>query len=137
MNTMINALIGVFLVIPTPAIAAETPTTSPVVVVEQRSLTIKEKILATFEDKRMVDVLWCESNHRQLVNGKPLISPTSDVGVAQINQVHWKEAKALGLDIFNSEDDNLKMAKKIYARQGIKAWMALYSDCYARRVRDV
>lgn len=56
------------------------------------------------------------------MKGHPLRSKTADVGIAQINQVHWPEAKALGLDIFNSADDNLKMAQIIYKTEGINAW---------------
>lgn len=96
------------------------------------SLTVVDKIKATFpEEPRMVDVLWCESHYRQFDEfGEPLISDTSDVGLSQINQIHWNEAKKLGLDIFNDVDDNLKMARLIFDMQGIKAWYALESKCY-------
>lgn len=90
------------------------------------SLTVVDKIKATFpEEPRMVEIAWCESRHRQLVNGKPLISRTSDVGLFQINQVHWKQAKELGLDIFYDMDDNIKMARIVYDMQSIKAWSCL------------
>lgn len=94
--------------------------------------SIIEKIRNAFPDEpRMVTVAWCESEHRQFDKfGEPLISKTSDVGVMQINQVHWSEAKKLGLDIFYSEDDNIKMGRRIYDIQGITAWMALESECY-------
>ena len=86
-------------------------------------MTIRDKVARMFpEEPIMVQVAYCESKHRQLVNGKPLISPTSDVGVMQINQVHWKEAKKLGLDIFYSEDDNIKMGRIVYEKQGVSAW---------------
>lgn len=101
--------------------------------------TIKDKVLAVFQDDlRMVDVVHCESGSKDNYarqfdkQGKPLMSPTSDVGVMQINQVHWSEAKKLGLDIFYSEDDNIKMGRRIYDTQGIKAWSALQSDCYKK-----
>ena len=87
------------------------------------SFTVIDKIKATFpEEPRMVEIAWCESRHRQLVNGKPLISRTSDVGLMQINQVHWKEAKSRGLDIFYNEDDNIRMGRIVYEKQGVKAW---------------
>ena len=97
-------------------------------------MTIKEKLARTFKDDlRMVNVAWCESGHRQFKDdGKPLISPTSDVGVMQVNSVHWSKARELGLDIFNSVDDNIKMGRIIYDTQGIKAWMALTSECYKK-----
>lgn len=95
--------------------------------------TTKEKILLTFKDPRMIKVLICESGLKQFrEDGTPKVSPTHDVGIAQINKYHWSRAKELGLDIFNSEDDNLKMAKIIYKEQGIEAWSAFENACYYR-----
>lgn len=117
---MQNILIGVLLTLSQP-LQAEAKEIIPV------ELTIEERVEQTFNDPRMVDVLRCESKLKQYEvrnDGRlvALISPTSDVGIAQINQVHWKRAKELGLDIFNSIDDNLTMAKIIYDEQGISAW---------------
>jgi hypothetical protein len=109
MNFLQGLVFALVIFAPEPAIATSTP-------------TIEERIETTFNDKRMVKVLKCESQFQQFKNGKPLMSPTSDVGISQINQIHWKEAKALKLDIFNSMEDNLKMAKIIYDKEGIKAW---------------
>ncbi len=88
-------------------------------------LTIKEKVARVFhDDPRMIDVIKCESNFRQFDSkGKTLRSPTSDIGVVQLNQVHWARAKKLGLDIWNSVDDNLKMGRIVYDEQGIEAWV--------------
>ena len=70
-----------------------------------------------------MDVIKCESGFKQFTSsGKTLRSKTSDIGIMQINQVHWKRAKSLGLDIFNSENDNIIMGKIILKEQGIKAW---------------
>jgi hypothetical protein len=100
--------------------------------IESSTLSTLEKIKAEFgENSKMLGVVKCESNFRQFKNGEPLMSPTSDVGVMQINQVHWKKAKELGLDIFNSVDDNIKMGRRIYDSQGIKAWTCydiVYND---------
>jgi len=86
--------------------------------------TIRDKVAEAFKDEpKMLPTIGCESNFRQFDSrGKPLRSPTSDVGVMQINQVHWGEAKKLGLDIFYSEDDNIKMGRIIYESQGLEAW---------------
>ncbi len=74
----------------------------------------------------MQDIVSCESGYKQFnPKGKPLISPTSDVGVMQINQTHWKEAKKLGLDIFNSPIDNIDMGMVVYKNEGLSAW-----SCY-------
>lgn len=87
-------------------------------------LSIKDKVAREFRDvPRMLRVIQCESKFRQFdSSGKTLRSKTSDIGVGQINQVHWKRAKALGLDIWNSVDDNIKMMRIIYEEQGIDAW---------------
>lgn len=92
-------------------------------------LTIEQKVEQTFNDPRMLKIIQCESQWRQFeLDGTPLISKTSDVGLLQINQVHWDRAKELNLDIFNSVDDNIKMAKIIYDEQGITAW-----TCFNRK----
>lgn len=74
-------------------------------------------------DPRLYKIFKCESGLRQFdSSGNPLMSPTHDVGISQINQTHWDEAKKLGLDIFNSTEDNIKMAKIILQQQGYSAW---------------
>lgn len=89
-----------------------------------RESTIREKIEATFWDSpKMMDIIGCESGFQQFKDGKPLRSGTSDIGVMQINQVHWQEAKKLGLDIFNSASDNIRMGRIILEKQGISAWV--------------
>ena len=47
---------------------------------------------------------------------------TTDWGAFQINSIHDKDAKRLGLDYKYSEIDNYKMALWIYRTQGIGAW---------------
>jgi len=80
------------------------------------------------DEPRMIPTIQCESKFRQFSsNGKPLRSHTSDIGVMQINQVHWKEARSLGLDIFYSEDDNIKMGRVVYDREGLGGW-----TCYRK-----
>lgn len=102
----------------------------------RRDATIEENVAATFwDDPRMLPVVKCESGFRQFkLDGNVLRSPTSDVGVMQINQVHWKRAKSLGLDIFNSISDNIRMGRIIYDEQGIKAWMAFENACYYKNL---
>ncbi len=68
-------------------------------------------------------LLTCESGWRQFwPDGSPLISSTSDVGLGQINQIHWAEAKAMGLDIFYSAKDNLDFTFHMIDESGIKPW---------------
>ncbi len=104
--------------------------------VTSRESTIQEKIQAEFESTpKMFNIVKCESEFRQFDSkGKPLMSPTSDVGVMQVNQIHWKRAKSLGFDIFYSIDDNIAYAKIILREQGIDAWEALKSTCYKNLV---
>ncbi len=91
-------------------------------------LSNRRLIATVFADvPQMVRTVDCESDFRQFDDkGKPLLSPTSDVGIMQINQVHWDEAKRLRLDIFHSMQDNITMGRIVYKKQGITAWM-----CYS------
>lgn len=131
-----------------PIVATSTPPIAPIkqAVVRQvkrreptpTQIALANKVREVF-DEEMVDVIRCESQFNQhKSNGTPLLSPTSDVGVMQINQVHWKRAKALGLDIFNSVDDNIIMGKIVYDERekltgnGAEAW-SCYAIILARR----
>lgn len=73
----------------------------------------------------MIPIIRCESSFEQFwPNGTPKVSKTSDVGVMQINRVHWQEAKNRGLDIFNSAEDNIKMGKILYDEAGgVSPWV--------------
>lgn len=98
---------------------------SPAKALTAEQVAIRFKVAEMFPDvPEMVTVVACESRYRQFgANGKPLISKTNDVGVAQINIPTWGgEAQKLGLDIYNSVDDNLVMARIVYTKQGISAW---------------
>ncbi len=97
---------------------------APVMPQVARELSIRDKVALAFPDEpRMMDIIECESQFNQLNSrGKVLKSPTSDYGVMQINKIHVKEAKRLGLDIFTSVDDNIKMGRIIYEQQGLDAW---------------
>jgi hypothetical protein len=125
-------LIPVFSSSPTVKYGSPVATTTPAVVrimpvvkslpLNPSQIAIREKV-SVILGKDMVSTIQCESNFRQFdSDGTPLTSRTSDVGVAQINQVHWARAKSLGLDIFNSENDNIIMAKIILEEQGQSAW---------------
>jgi hypothetical protein len=73
----------------------------------------------------MLAVLNCESGLKQFESdGTVVLSPTMDVGIAQINLKSWlKKSQLMGLDIINSEEDNLTMAKFIYDNYGIGQWV--------------
>jgi hypothetical protein len=94
----------------------------PLVVVPQITVDPVLLIKQNFPPE-MIPVIKCESSFHQFnADGTPNISPTHDVGIMQINHVHWIEAKNLGLDIFHSIDDNVKMGKIIFAEQGLGGW---------------
>ena len=97
-----------------------------VVEAPERPLTIKEKVELIFHDSPiMVRKLNCESGYRQFKeDGSPLVSPTKDFGVAQINHTWIPLTKEMGLDVINSEDDNLKFARYLYDKYGSGQWYA-------------
>lgn len=106
---------------PTPRVHRASVATTTL---SESQIDVKRAVEAAFPDvPEMARVIACESGYAQFwPDGSPKISPTDDVGVMQINQTHWAQAKALGLDIFNSVDDNIKMGRIIYDEQGISAW---------------
>ena len=100
--------------------------------------TIKKEITDIFgtSSPQMTAIFMCESSFQQYRDGKPKLSPTSDVGIAQININNWKDAIKLNLNIFFSELDNLKMAKYILNHQGFTAWTTYKTPCYYRNLPD-
>lgn len=119
---------GAARVLPPTEVPRETATEVPLpasVPLSASQEALEAQVASDFPDvPAMVAVVRCESHFRQLTaSGTPLISPTHDVGVAQINIPTWgKEAAALHLDIYHSASDNLAMARVVYAEQGIGAW---------------
>jgi hypothetical protein len=87
---------------------------------------VKRQIQAFFNDvPEMVAIAGCESGFRQFdENGKTVVSKTNDAGLFQINRDYWdKEADQRGLDYENSLEDNMKMARIVYEKQGLTAWV--------------
>lgn len=125
-------MIGFFIFAPcVVSSAAVTREPSKIAVTSQQGIgdtstsTLKSLEAAVFSDvPAMKAVIQCESQYRQFdASGKPLMSKTQDVGIAQIHVPVWgKLAKLLDLDIYNSATDNLVMARIIYRLQGIHAW---------------
>ena len=82
--------------------------------------TIEEKIRAMFPEDpdRAVAIAKCESGMRaDAFNGKNR-NGSWDAGVMQINSVHKYSKEYL----FNV-DNNLKVARKLYDRQGFNPWV--------------
>ena len=92
---------------------------------QQVALTPKEMVAQAFADApRMLDIIKCESGFRHFdKNGEVLRSYTDDVGIMQISEYYWlNESQKLGLNIYDIKD-NIKMARIIYQRQGLKSWV--------------
>ena len=67
-------------------------------------------------------IAWCESRYRQTathINS----NNSMDVGLWQLNDVHFAEAKRLGLDIKNSAEDNTTFAIILLKKYGTKPWV--------------
>ena len=100
-------------------------TVSATTTLKASQIALQAAVASAFADvPSMVAVARCESHFRQFgSNGKPLISPTNDVGVMQLNIPTWGPlAKLLRLDIYNSASDNIAMARIVYRQQGVRAW---------------
>lgn len=87
------------------------------------------------EEHIMIEVARCESEFRQFDKlGKPLKSElgTDDLGIFQINVIHKEEMDRLGLKR-EKLDDNIKFARMLYNRNGLKDWKAS-KDCWSKSV---
>lgn len=72
-----------------------------------------------------------ESNFQQFTPaGYPLISPTSDVGIMQINLPTWgKKAKEMGLNIRENPSDNIAFGIWLYNTKGPSQWTTFHKYC--------
>lgn len=89
-------------------------------------LSERQRLNATYIREHLGDIFVsiarCESGLRQFNDdGTPLVSRTSDVGVMQINQVHWERAKTLGIDIYTLEG-NVAYASILASSGGTRDW---------------
>lgn len=78
---------------------------------------------AKVNGNKMIKIFTCESGMRQFDNkGKPILSPTHDIGISQINIPTWQDkADELGFDIA-STTGNIYMAHYIWSQSGFRAW---------------
>jgi len=84
-------------------------------------LTVEEKIIQELGPE-FIAIAKCESGIRQFnEDGSVLISATSDIGLFQVNQVHWDTAKEMGIDI-NTVDGNIAYAKFLKEQNGTRDW---------------
>ncbi len=78
--------------------------------------------------ERFVEVIKCESHFRQYDSNNKILTHhnengTIDIGIAQLNSVHFEEAKKMGIDI-NTTEGNLKFARYLLeSKRGINHWV--------------
>lgn len=105
--------IGLFLLQVNPVSASSTQPVEP--------LTVEEKIVKELGSE-FITIAKCESGMKQFKeDGTVLISPSSDVGLFQINQVHWDTAKKMEIDIY-TVDGNIAYAKFLKEQNGYGDW---------------
>jgi len=89
---------------------------------------VKAKVESLCQDTPiLIDIAWAESEFTQwgedggVYLSKINTNGTHDMGVFQINTVHWGEAKRLGYDL-KSLEGNIAYAKLLYERNGTRDW---------------
>lgn len=87
--------------------------------------------LANTLPSTLVCIVSNESDFRQFTaNGSPLISPTNDVGIMQINETTWLPlSKKMGLDIVNNAQDNVTFGVYLYNKYGPTIWTTYKRFC--------
>ena len=88
--------------------------------------SIEETIKLAFPEapETMVAIAKCESSLRQFeLDGVTALKgrASSDVGVFQINYVHWERAERLGIDLHTLEG-NIAFAKLLFDNRGTGDW---------------
>lgn len=103
----------------------QTPRQEEVVLIEAKIDWTQERIIEEIETvfpdaPIMVEVARCESGLRPVIEG-----PTDDHGVFQIHMPsHGESVRALGLDVKNDPRDNIRFARMLYDRNGLRDWSA-------------
>ncbi len=71
-----------------------------------------------------------ESGIRQFTNnGDPLVSPTHDYGIMQINQVWLPLSRKMGLDVINNPKDNISFGVWLANTHGYSQWTTYKQYC--------
>ena len=103
----------------------------PEAIVEVKELTIEEKIAKTFPENPMImlAIAKAESGMNPLASHKNT-NGSVDIGLFQINSIHGKDQ----LELFDV-DHNLEVARQVYEKQGLGAWVAFSSGAYLKYVK--
>ena len=93
------------------------------------SLSIEEKIRQAFpeEPEVMLAIAKAESKLNPHVVNRANTNGSVDTGIFQVNSIHGYSEEYL-LD----EDNNLRVAREIYERQGKEAWVAYLNGAYKK-----
>ncbi len=115
------------------ATTTQAATTDDVPAVPEVATTTESRIREAFPEapEQMVSVARCESGLRQFeADGvTPLAGRrSSDLGLFQVNRVHWAEARALGYDLA-TEEGNTAFARRLFdqrrarGQSGLEDWV--------------
>ena len=94
---------------------------------QSASISIEDKIRQTFpeEPEVMVAIAKAESKLNPHVVNRANTDGSVDVGIFQVNSIHGYDEEFL-----KNEDNNLKVARQIYEKQGKNAWVAYWNGAY-------
>lgn len=93
------------------------------------SLSIEEKIRITFPEEPdiMLAIAKAESQLNPHAINRANRNGSVDTGIFQINSIHGYDEEYL-----KNEDNNLKIAREIYEKQGITAWASYNNGAYLK-----
>lgn len=93
------------------------------------SLSIEEKIRITFPEEPdiMLAIAKAESKLNPHALNRANRNGSVDIGIFQINSIHGYDEEYL-----KNEDNNLKIAREIYEKQGITAWASYNNGAYLK-----
>ena len=96
---------------------------------DESPLSIEDKIRKTFPENPevMLAIAKAESKLNPHAINRANRNGSFDVGLFQINSIHGYDEEFL-----KNEDNNLKVARKIYDTQGITAWSAYNNGAYLK-----
>lgn len=99
--------------------------------VVEKELTIEEKIAKAFPENPtiMMAIAQAESGMNPLASHKNT-NGSVDIGLFQINSIHGKDQ----LELFDV-DHNLEVARQVYEKQGLGAWVAFSNGSYLKYVK--
>jgi hypothetical protein len=105
----------------------EEKSASPLSIENTKELSIEDKIRKTFpeEPELMIAIAKAESKLNPHAINRANSNGSVDTGIFQINSIHGYSEEFL-----KNEDNNLKVARLVYEKQGITAWSAYNNGSY-------